>query len=696
MPTLALLLAVIASAQDAAVPDVIDPHQWLEGVDDPRAIETVRRWNQATHDRLTADPRYAAFHDEALAILTSEARIPGGGFERGGVVGYWRDPQHVRGLWRRASVKSYLSGTPEWDVLLDLDALDAVEGQNWHWEGATCAPKSDRCLIQLSRGGSDAAEWREYDVRKKAFVEDGFHLPEAKSNVAWLDEDALLVGTDRGADTLTRSGYPRTVVRWQRGTPLSEAPVVAEGEVTDVSVTPWVARHGKGSAVLVTRGRTFWENEVTRIVGTDTTAALPFPAMCRIVGLFRDSLLIQLDEDWTHGGQAHRMGSLIAWNLDDGTARTVLEPGATQVVEEVGIGERSVFVTLLDDVEGKLVRLRPDGDGWTTTAIPLPENGKVHLAATSDERDDALVSFESLTVPTTLFHVDPKDRVTTVQSLPAAWDPEGVVVEQRFATSKDGTRVPYWLMARADVLANGPAPTLQYGYGGFQNATLPTYFEDEARPQHGALAGRIWVSRGGVLVLSNIRGGSEYGPAWHQAALLHERQRAFDDFFAIGEALVASGVTTPAQLGAVGRSNGGLLMGVVMTQRPDLYRALVCGVPLLDMLRYDQLLAGASWMAEYGDPSVPADRAVLETYSPYQRVQAGVTYPHVLFYTSTKDDRVHPGHARKMAAKLEEIGVPFDFFENLEGGHGGFANQEQAAHRLALEYTHLAVQLGLE
>lgn len=696
MPPTLLLAAIAFATEDTAVPSAADPHAWLEAVHDPAALDTVRRWNQATQDRLGADPRYTTFKAEALDILTSEARIADGGFRAGGVVGFWRDTEHVRGLWRRASVRSYLAGTPEWEVLLDLDALDAVEGQNWHWEGATCAPKSDRCLVHLSRGASDAAEWREFDVRQKAFVEGGFHVPEAKSQVAWVDEDTLLVSTDRGPDTLTRSGYGRTLAWWRRGTALSDAPVVHEGEVTDVSVTPWVARHGKQVAVFATRARTFWETELVQLVGPDRKVPMPFPAKSRLVGLFQRSLLVRLDEDWQHGGELHPMGSLVSWDLDTGTSRTVFAPTRSQVIEEVAIGERSVFVALLDDVAGKLVRLKPDGATWSVTPVALPQNGKVQLSATSDDRDDAVVTFESLTVPNTLFHVDAKDRVRALQALPEAWDPEGVVVEQRFATSADGTRVPYWLMARADVLAAGPAPTLQYGYGGFQNATLPTYFEDEARPQHGALAGRIWVSRGGVLVLTNLRGGSEFGPAWHQAALLHERQRSFDDFFAISEALIADGVTTPDQLGAVGRSNGGLLMGVAFTQRPDLYGAIVCGVPLLDMLRYDRLLAGASWVAEYGDPDVPADRAVLERYSPYQQVRPGVTYPKVLLYTSTLDDRVHPGHARKMAAKLEELGVPFEYYENVEGGHGGFANQDQAAHRIALEYTHLAVELGLD
>ncbi|MCA9567483.1 MAG: S9 family peptidase, partial [Myxococcales bacterium] len=382
--------------------------------------------------------------------------------------------------------------------------------------------------------------------------------------------------------------------------------------------------------------------------------------------------------------------------LDSGAVRDVLVPGEGESIEGVEVGKKSIFVQMLANVRGELRRVRPKGKGFVTTTVALPENGQVAIVGASDDRDDVLVTFESLTRPVTLFHVDAKDRTSEVASLPASFDASDVVVEQRFATSSDGTKVPYFLMARKDVLGAGPAPTIQYGYGGFLSAILPTYYSDSARPQQGAFAGPLWVKDGGVLVLSNIRGGSEYGPAWHEAALKANRQRAYDDFFAIGEQLVADGVTTPAQLGAIGRSNGGLLMGVVMTQRPDLYRAIDCGVPLLDMLRFDKLLAGASWTGEYGDPDDPEERKTLEAISPYHNLDPEKTYPRVLFYTSTRDDRVHPGHARKMAAALESMGVPFYYWENIEGGHGGVANQEQAALRIALELLYMKRELGLD
>lgn len=668
--------------------------QWLEEVDGERALDTVRRWNAATAAVLEADPLFRTFEAEALEILTSDARLAEGGIRGGQFDNFWQDPEHVRGLWRTTSLKAYLKGAPEWEVLLDVDALDAAEQQNWIWHGATCAPGSPRCMIGLSRGGTDAAEYREFDRDTRQFVPGGFFVPEAKSDVAWLDEDTLLVGTDRGPGSLTESGYPRTVVKWARGTDLRDAEELYAGEVTDVWASPIVLHHGDDAVAYISRGRTFYDQEV-HLVGGAGVERLPLPERHAVIGLFHGVLILQVLQDWTFGADTYRSGSLVAFALEDRSARLVLEPPEGGAIEQVALGKNTIFVQLLDDVVGKLIRMKPKGLGWQVTAVDLPDNGVVSLSATDDGRDDALVTFESLTVPKTLFYVDKKGGTRELQSLPAFFDATDVVVEQRFATSKDGTRVPYFVMGRRDVLERGNAPTIQYGYGGFLASILPTYFEEAARPQQGAFAGKLWVARGGVLVLSNIRGGAEYGPTWHEAGLKLNRQRVFDDFFAIGEHLVSTGVTSPEKLGAIGRSNGGLLMGVAWTQRPDLYAAIDCGVPLLDMLRYDQLLAGASWVGEYGDPDVPEERAVLEQYSPYQNVTESMEYPSILFYTSTKDDRVHPGHARRMAAKLEHLGIPFYYFENIDGGHGGVANQEQAAYRLAVEFSFLARETGL-
>lgn len=675
--------------------DGSDPHLWLEDVLGEEPLAKVKGWNEATLAAYEADPRFATMQDEALRVLSSDARLATGPIRGDHLYNFWRDAEHTRGVWRRTPLEAYLSGASEWEVLLDVDALAEAEGENWIWHGATCAPKSTRCLIELSRGGKDAVVVRELDRETGTFVQDGFYLPEAKSDVTFLDEDTLFVGTDFGPESLTESGYPRKVVRWTRGQALADAPVVAEGEITDVAMNVFVARHRKEAVTLASRGRTFYESDVS-VVDEDGLRALPLPARNWIQGLFDGRLIVQLQEDWEHQGSTYPNGSLVSYDLESGEAASVLVPAEGEAIEGVSIGKKSLFVQMLSDVQGQLRRLKPKKGGWVSTTVELPGNGQVALVSGSDDRDDVFVTYESLTSPVTLFHVDKKDAVQSVASLPASFDATDIVVEQRFATSTDGTKVPYFLMARKDVLEGGPAPTIQYGYGGFQAAILPTYFRESARPQQGAFIGPLWVADGGVLVLSNIRGGSEYGPQWHQAALKANRQKAYDDFFAIGEQLVEDGVTTPEQLGAIGRSNGGLLMGVVLTQRPDLYQAVDIGVPLLDMLRYDKLLAGASWVGEYGDPDDAEERKTLEQISPYHHLDPEAAYPHVLFYTSTRDDRVHPGHARKMAAALESMGVPFDYWENIEGGHGGVANKDQAALRIALELLYFKRELGLD
>lgn len=675
--------------------DGSDPHLWLEDVLGEEPLAQVKTWNEATLSAYRADPRFQAMQDAALEVLSSDARLATGPIRVDDLYNFWRDAEHTRGVWRRTPLKSFLAGSPEWEVLLDVDALAEEEGENWIWHGATCAPKSDRCLVELSRGGKDAAVVREYDREARTWIADGFQLEEAKSDVAFVDEDTVLVGTDFGEGSLTESGYPMKVARWTRGQALSEAPIVAEGQPTDVSESAWVLHHGKEAVTVVSRGRTFYESDLSLLDDSGLTE-LPFPDRAWLHGLFRGRLLVQVHEPWTVDDITYGTGTLVAYDLDDGSVQTVLAPADGESLEGVSIGKKSVFVQMLSDVQGQLRRLTPKKGAWQSTTIGLPANGQVALVGGSDSGDDVLVTFESLTQPVTLFHVDKKDAVHELTSLPASYDASDVVVEQRFATSTDGTKVPYFLMARRDVLESGPAPTIQYGYGGFQAAILPTYFRESARPQQGAFIGPLWVKDGGVLVLSNIRGGSEYGPEWHQAALKANRQKAYDDFFAIGEQLVEDGVTTPAQLGAIGRSNGGLLMGVVLTQRPDLYRAVDIGVPLLDMLRYDKLLAGASWVGEYGDPDDAEERKTLEEISPYHNLDPEADYPHVLFYTSTRDDRVHPGHARKMAAALESMGVAFDYWENIEGGHGGVANKDQAALRIALELLYFKRELGLD
>lgn len=687
----ALLVSLFCAG--AALAQSGDPFLWLEEIEGEKQLDWVRSQNARSLGELQADPRFEPMEEEALAILTSKERIPRGRIRGDALYNFWRDDKHVRGLWRRSPIESYRAGTPEWETLLDVDALAKAEGKNWIYHGADClGPDYDRCLVELSPGGSDAGVLREFSIAKKSFVEDGFTVPLGKNTSAWLDKDTLLVSSDWG-EGRTSSGYPRAVRKWKRGTPLEDAEPVFAGEVGDVRVSPFVMRRAGESYPIIRRATTFYEGERYWLQPDGELKFLPFPKRARIAGLINGRILARLQEPWSYGGESYPQGALVALKLEDMSAEVVFHPGRSQALNEVAVGKTAVFVALLDDVAGKALRIRREGDKWVSQDIGAPPNGVVKIAAADSDRDDLFLLTESLRTPQTLHHVSTEDELSTVLSLPALYDASNVVVEQHFTKSKDGTRVPYFVMGRKDVLEKGDAPTIQYGYGGFLIPTLPIYYGDPGRPQHGALAGKLWVSRGGVLVLSNIRGGGEYGPRWHEASLLENRQRSYDDFFAIAEDLIARGVTTPEKLGAVGRSNGGLLMGVVLTQRPDLYAAIDCGVPLFDMKRYHKLLAGASWMAEFGDPDKPDQWEFLSKYSPYQNVKPGQSYPNVLFYTSTKDDRVHPGHARKAAALLAEYGYDFYYYENIEGGHGGTANQQQLAMRTALEFAYFANQL---
>ncbi|MBY0421179.1 MAG: prolyl oligopeptidase family serine peptidase [Parvularculaceae bacterium] len=692
----AVAVATHAEARKAPAPKPEDPHLWLEDVEGAKALDWVRAENARSLALLESDPRFQPMKADALSILTSKARIPYGAIGAGHVWNFWQDDKAVRGIWRRADVESYRKGAPRWETLVDYDALAKAEGENWIAGSTVClAPERRYCMVELSKGGKDAGYWREFDATTKTFAPAGFALDEAKSAVAWIDKDTLLVGTDREGGALTDSGYAKSVRIWKRGSALKDAPIFLDGQTGDVSVSPFVDQDGGVAHVFGVRSVSFFENQFVYAKGADgAKTTLPLPANADLSGVLDGRAIFFLRDKWSYQGTDYPLGSVVAYDLGMGAAELVMAAGPTQSIETVATGKSNLVVQYLDNVSGKAARLvRGKKGGWTATEIALPANGVVKLISAGGGVDDAMLSFQSLTTPDSLYFVTAKNKVSKIASAPEFFDAKDVVVEQRFATSKDGTRIPYFVMGRKDVLAKGNAPTVQYGYGGFLVPTLPVYYADPGRPQHGALAGKMWVARGGVLVLSNIRGGSEFGPAWHQAALKENRQKSFDDFIAISEDLIRTGVTSASRLGAIGRSNGGLLMGAIMTQRPDLYAAIDIGVPLFDMKRYNKLLAGASWMAEFGDPDKPAEWAYISQYSPYQHLKKDAAYPKVFFYTSTKDDRVHPGHARKAVAKLKAQGHDVLYYENIEGGHGGTANQDQLAYRTALEYAYFAHML---
>ncbi|MGE0408230.1 MAG: prolyl oligopeptidase family serine peptidase, partial [Amphiplicatus sp.] len=581
------MAAAAAFLVSGAVLAADDPDLWLEEIEGGQALAWVRAETARSLGALEADPRFPALYEEARAILSSTARIPYGAIRNGAVYNFWRDETHQRGLWRRAGLENYRAGAPEWDILIDFDALAGKEGENWVHGGFVClAPDYRHCMVEMSRGGKDASVWREFDTATKEFVAGGFALPEAKSEIAWLDADTLLVGTDLGKDSLTASGYPRKLVRLARGSALADAPVYFEAEASDVIASPRVEREKGVGHIFVARAVSFYETEYyysRSDAEKNAKKKLPLPLNADLEGVLDGRAIFLLREDWTFGGAVYPQGAIIAYDLAKDAAELVMAAADNQSIGAVGVGETSLVVQYLEDVAGKAARLLREKDGaWKARPIGLPGNGVVSLVSAGGGTDDALVSFESLTTPDTLYSVTGV-KTEKIASAPAFYDATGVVVEQRFATSADGTKIPYFIMGKDSVLKKGDAPVVQYGYGGFLSPTLPVYFSDEARPQHGAIAGKLWIARGGVLVLSNIRGGSEYGPRWHQAALKENRQRAFDDFIAISEDLMASGLTSPDKLGAVGRSNGGLLMGVMLTQRPDLYAAIDIGVPLFDM-----------------------------------------------------------------------------------------------------------------
>ncbi|WP_269532242.1 prolyl oligopeptidase family protein [Chitinimonas sp. BJYL2] len=689
MKTLLISVALAASGLHASAGTAADPYQWLEDVGGEKALDWVKARNATSRAMLEAQPGFAELRGEIKDILDSKARIPY--VEKMGNWYYnvWRDAEHPRGLWRRTTLASYRTANPEWETVLDFDALAKADNENWVYKGSDCRrPAYDRCLVRLSRGGADAVVVREFDLGTKTFVADGFTLPEAKQDVTWQSRDALFVGTDFGAGSMTDSGYPRVIKLWQRGTPLSAASTVFEGQQTDVSVSAAVYTKGDHRYEIIQRGITFYTSASFLREG-DKLSRIDVPEHAE-VSFFGPQLMVTLREAWTVGGKTHPAGSLLAIDFAEFRAgkrdfTTLFTPTATAALERDGITatRNHVLLSVLDNVKGRVIEWRFADGKWTQREANVPKLGSLWISGIdADESDDYFFSHVDFLTPDSLYLAQAgSDKQELLKQRPAFFDASGFEIAQQFAKSKDGTQVPYFIIKPKGLKANGKNPTLLYGYGGFEVSMTPRYSPG---------VGKAWLEKGGVYVIANIRGGGEYGPRWHQAALKANRQKAFDDFIAVGQSLIRAKITQPKHLGIMGGSNGGLLMGVMMTQRPDLFGAVVCQVPLLDMQRYNKLLAGASWMGEYGNPDDAKEWAFIRKYSPYHNAKAGVKYPNVLFTTSTRDDRVHPGHARKMMAKLEGLGVKnVWYYENMEGGHAGAADNKQKADMTALEYSFL-------
>jgi prolyl oligopeptidase len=683
--------AAAAAPVEAIAPG--DPYMWLEEVTGEKALNWVREQDALTTKELQASPLFEPLRQRLLSIYDSKERIPYVAKHGAYYYNFWRDSQNVRGLFRRTTLAEYKKTNPAWEVILDLDALAKVENENWVWKGYDpLHPAYDRCLVSLSRGGADAVVVREFDLTTRQFITNGFQLPEAKSEVSWRDRDTLYVATDFGAGTLTDSGYPRVVKEWKRGTPLSEAKTVFEGKREDVSTSASVSHDHGHVYEWIHRGVTFFSNE-THLRRGDAWVKLDKPDDVE-VSTFDDQLLFRPRKDWTLGTKTYPGGSLIACNLEaflkgERDMAVLFQPNDRKSLQETSATKHYLIVNELENVRNKLYRLEHKDGQWQRSPLAAPEWGSVSASGIDDdESDDYFLTVTDFLTPSSLYlGTLGKEEREQLKSLPTFFNAEGLEIQQFEAISKDGTRVPYFQVSRKGLKLDGNNPTLLYGYGGF---------EISMRPGYDARTGASWLERGGVYVLANIRGGGEFGPKWHEAALKQNRQRAYDDFIAIAEDLVARRVTSPKHLGIMGGSNGGLLMGVMLTQRPDLFGAVVSHVPLLDMRRYNKLLAGASWMDEYGDPDKPEEWAFIKKFSPYHNLYKTTHYPRVLFATSTRDDRVHPGHARKMVARMKEQGHDVLYYENMEGGHGGAADNKQLAFMYALDFVFLSNTLGLK
>ncbi|MDF0584703.1 prolyl oligopeptidase family serine peptidase [Bradyrhizobium yuanmingense] len=680
--------ACLQERTDAAVTD--DPFRWLEEIDGPGALAWVRAENEKTLGVLQSDPRYRPFYEQALSILQAKDRIADVPFEGGGLEQFWRDQNQVRGVWRRTMRESDRSQDPKWETILDVDALAAAENRNWVFEGANCLPPEERhCLISLSDGGKDAVSIREFDLVAKTFVADGFYLPEGKQDVSWVDGDTLLVARDWGEGTLTQAGYPFVVKELKRVQPLSEAREIFRGEPTDFQTYPFVLRDSEGHihATGVARAISSVESEYVVLL-PDGPVKLNLPKRAEIVTLACGRLLVKLDEDWTPSeDNRFRAGSVISYDLDEwkqdplrAKASLVFQPGPRQALSELTATKNFLILTILENVQSKAFVYKYDQGAWSATPIPLPEHKDVSLSATYVEADRVTFTVSSYLGPTSVWYFDAeRKRLEELKKTPSVFDASKHVVEQLEATSRDGTSIPYFLVRPKNARFDGTIPTLLHGYGGFQEPLLPSYLGPE---------GRLWLEQGNAYVFANLRGGGEFGPQWHQAAQGATKQTTSDDFIAVAEDLIRRKITSPRRLGVIGGSQGGLLVGAAITQRPELFNAAIIQVPLLDMLRYTKLGAGASWIGEYGDPAIAEQRAWIERYSPYQKLVAGKTYPAPLILTSTKDDRVHPAHGRKAAAKLAALGQPYFYYENINGGHSAAANLMEEARQLALEYTY--------
>lgn len=686
----AILLFLILFISGYKVNAQEDPFQYLEEVDGKKALEFVEKQNKETFEVLSNLKEYKDIYNKTLAIANSTDRIAYPSIYGNYTYNFWQDNDHVRGIWRRMPLTNYIKGNTNWETVLDLDEMSKQDQVKWVFKGAQgLYPKYNRFIISLSKGGGDAVVTKEFDATTKTFMTNGFNVNESKTNASYLDENTLIIGSDFGKGTMTTSGYPKQVKLWKRGTPIEQAKLIFEGDESDVSDSGYAMRDGNINYLVVSKGMTFYSSK-SYVIIDKKLVLIDIPEDANTAAILKNQLIISLKSDWKVNNITYKQGSVVSANFTSllkgiKDIHLIYEPDQFSSVDGISNTKNFLLFNILSNVKSELNTFAFVNEKWIKTKVEAPEFGTIGISATDEFSDQYFFNFQNFLTPTSLFYANAESKsIKKIKSLPAFFDASKYKVEQFKAKSKDGEMIPYFVIASKKVVYNGLSPTLLNAYGGFEVSEVPIY---------SGTIGQGWLENGGVFVLANIRGGGEFGPKWHQAGLKGKRQNIYNDFHAVAEDLISKNITSSKHLGIMGGSNGGLLMGVAFTQRPDLYNAVVCQVPLLDMQRYNKLLAGASWMGEYGNPDVPEEWDYIKNYSPYQNLKSGTKYPEVLFMTSTRDDRVHPGHARKMAAKMIEMGNKIYYYENTEGGHGGSSTNEQRAKFTALYYSYLIMKL---
>lgn len=688
--TLSLFLIFTGCAHMNSTNTSLKHLDYLIEVEGPKAIQFAKDQNKLTDERLKSDPRYNKVYEEILSIVSAKDRLPGIYLMNSRVINFWQDNVHIKGILRHTSIESFNTGKPKWETLLDIDDLAKKEQKNWVYKGILCLePAFEKCMVTLSDGGKDAGVIREFNLTTKTFVEHGFFIPESKSHLSWIDNDTLIVGDGTDASPLTSSGYPTTVRLLKRGQSLKEASIVFS--VSNQSMATYASSFVKDDEryTIVYDQKSFYESVVYFVdFEKNKLLKLQIPSTAVFETIYKSQIVFSLREDMDN----FKAGSLLSFPISQIESAkldysVVFTPEETVFLEKVSESKNHLYLETLNDVKRQLRKYSFQNSQWSYKEINIGDvNGNESLISAEKDSSHIYLSYSDFLTPSAYYYLNDlkSDTPKKVLQSPSRFNAKNIVFKQYKVKSKDGTLVPYFLIHAKNLKYDSKNPTLIYGYGGFEIALTPSYLGS---------TGKAWLEKGGVYVLSNIRGGGEYGPKWHRSALRENRHKAYEDFYAIVEDLIAKKVTSPAHLGIRGGSNGGLLTSVAFTQRPELFKAVLSEVPLANMMEYHKWLAGASWMEEYGNPDDKKMHEYLLSYSPLHNLKKEKTYPEVFYLTSTKDDRVHPAHARQMVARMKELGHPVLYNENTDGGHGRATNMKELAEFLALQYTYLYQKL---